>query len=102
MAAAVERGTGIVEIDALEFGREPVRIAFAPYLAIGDDVEARALLIEDREPCCIILRFRELLLVHTPEFAGAHARRKALGELRAVDQPFGLGIGSDQARGQHR
>src|SRR5207247_1677760 len=40
MARAVEPRARVLEIDPLERGREPVRIALAPDLAVGDDVEA--------------------------------------------------------------
>ena len=49
MAAAVERGAGIVDVDAVERGGEAVRVALAPHLAVGDDVEPGALLVADGE-----------------------------------------------------
>src|SRR6185436_13061775 len=92
MARAVERGAGIVDIDAFERGGEAVGVALAPDLAVGDDVDARFLLGADREPGCILLRFFQKRFVDTPKLSRAHARRKAAGELLAVDQPFRLGV----------
>ena len=46
-AGAVRRLAGIVEVDAVERGGEAVGIALAPLLAVGDDVEAGALLVAD-------------------------------------------------------
>ncbi len=47
MAGAVERGAGIVDVDAFQRGGEAVGVALAPLLAVGDDVEAGALLVAD-------------------------------------------------------
>ena len=96
MAGAVERRAGIVDVDAFERGGEAVGVAFAPHLAVGDDVESGALLVVDREQRRVVLRLREVLRRHGPQFLGAHARRKTAGELFAVDQPFRLGVGADQ------
>ena len=49
MAGAIERGARVVEIDAVERGREPVRVALATDLAVADDVDAGRLLRADRE-----------------------------------------------------
>src|SRR5437867_8141902 len=98
MARAVERGAGTVDIDAFERGGEAVGIAFAPELAVGDDVEARPLLRPDGEQRGVILRLGEIGLGDPPQLFRAHARRKAPGELFPVDQPFGLGITSHQRR----
>ena len=92
MAAPVERRAGIVDVDAVERGGEAVRVALAAHLAVGDDVEAGALLIADREDRRILLRLLEPLRLDAPEFLRPHARRKAAGELLAVDQPVGLRI----------
>ena len=59
MTGAVERGAGIVDIDALERGGEAIRIALAPHLAIGDDIETGALLVEDGDPGRVVLRLVE-------------------------------------------
>src|SRR5581483_11667767 len=48
----------------------------------------------------IVLRFLEEALLDPPKLARAHPRRKAPGELLAVDQPFGLRIAADERRGE--
>ena len=96
MAAAVERRAGIVDVDAFERGGEAVGVAFAAHLAVGDDVEAGALLVANREQRGVVLRLLETFGRDAPQLAGAHARREALGELLAVDQPVGLRIGADE------
>jgi hypothetical protein len=48
MAGAVERGARIVDVDALERRGEAVGVALAPHFAVGDDIEAGALLVADR------------------------------------------------------
>ena len=78
MAGAVERGAGIVDVDAFERGRKSVGIALAPLLAVGDDVEACTLLVADGEQCGVILRLLEIFRRDTPQFLGAYARRKTL------------------------
>ncbi len=47
---------GIVDVDAVERGGEAVGIALAPLLAVGDDVEAGALLVADGEQRGVVLR----------------------------------------------
>ena len=81
MAAAVERRAGIVDVDAFERGGEAVGIAFAPHLAVGDDVEPGALLVADGEQRGVVLRLLEQFRRNAPQLLGAHARRKAAGEL---------------------
>ena len=102
MTAAVERRTGVVQIDAFQFGRKPVRITFAADFAIGDDVESGPFLVEDRQTRGIVLCLQKPLRIDAPQLAGAHARRETLGQFRPVEQPIGLGIGSDKARRQYR
>ena len=102
MAGAVERRAGIVDVDAFERGGEAVGIALAPHLAVGDDVEAGALLVADREQRGIVLRLIQIFRRDPPQLLRAHARRKAAGELLAVDQPFRLGVGADERSGQKR
>ena len=96
MPGAVERAARIVDIDALERGGKTVRVALAANFAIRDDVEPGLLLSADREHGGIVLRLRQIRLLHAPELARAHPRREAAGELLAVDQPFGLRIAADQ------
>ena len=84
-----------------ERGGEAVGVALAPHLAVGDDVEPGALLVADGEQRGVVLRLVEPLRVDAPQLARAHARREAGGELLAVDQPVGLGVGADEAGGEH-
>src|SRR5688500_820448 len=100
MAGAVERGPRVVDVHALERGGVAVRVAFAADLAGGDDVEPRRLLRADREQGRVILRRFQERLLDAPELQGAHARRKAPRELLAVDEPFRLGVASDQGGGK--
>jgi uncharacterized protein (DUF433 family) len=59
-AVAPAHCRGVVEIDPRKGRGQPVRIAFAADLAIGDDVDAGALHIADREPSRIVLGTFEL------------------------------------------
>src|SRR2546422_3750339 len=67
MARAVERSAGMVDIDAFERGGEAVGIAFAPDLAVGDDVEAGPLLRPDGEQRGVVLRLGEIGLGNPPQ-----------------------------------
>ena len=102
VAAAVERGAGVVEVDAGERVGEAVGVALAPHLAVGDDVEPGPLLVADREQRRVVLRLLEPLRVDPPQLERPHAGREARGELLAVDEPVGLGVGADEARGKCR
>ena len=86
---------GIVDVDAVERGGEAVGIAFAPLLAVGDDVEPGALLVADGEDGGVVLRRFELVRRDEPEIVGAHARH-LFRQLGAVDQPVRLRIGTDE------
>ena len=94
MTGTVERRAGIVDVDAFERGGEAVGVAFAPLLAVGDDVEAGALLVADGDERGVVLRLLEKFRRDPPQFLGAHARRKAAGQLLAVDQPVRLRVGA--------
>ena len=100
MAAAVERGAGIVDVDAFERGGEAVGVALAPHFAVGDDVEPGALLGADGDERRVVLGLLEPFGRDAPELAHPDARRKAAGEILAVDQPVGLGVGADERRRQ--
>ena len=60
----------VVDVDAVERGGEAVRVALAAHLAVGDDVDAGALHVADREQRRVVLRLLE------PGFA-ARARSPA-------------------------
>jgi hypothetical protein len=96
MTRAVERRAGVVDVDAFERSGEPVGIAFAPHLAVGDDVEAGALLVADGDQRGVVLRLVEKFRRNPPELLGAHARRKPAGEPLTVDQPIRLCVGTDK------
>src|SRR5208337_3064816 len=100
MAGAVEGDAGIVDVDPFERRREPVRTAFAPDFAVGDDVQPRLFLQFDREHRRVVLRLGEIRLGDPPQLLRPHAGRKAAGELGPVDQPLGLRVGADQRRWQ--
>ena len=98
-AAAVEGGAGIHEVDAFERGGEAVRVAFAPHLAVRDDVDARLLHVADREPRGVVLRFLEVLLGDAPDLGSAYPRHLG-AEFCAVDEPIGLRIAADHGGGK--
>ena len=96
VAAAVERGAGIVDVDAFQRRREAVGVALAAHLAVGDDVEAGPLLIADGEERGVVLRLFEPFGRHPPQLQRPHPRREAAGELLPVDQPVRLRIRADE------
>ena len=53
--------------NAFERGRKTVGVAFAPYLAIGNDVDAGALHVADRKQRCIVLRLLQPGLGDAPQ-----------------------------------
>ena len=100
MAAAVERRARVVDVDARERGREPVRVALPARLAVRDDVEPGPLLVADREQRRVVLRLLQVLRVDAPQLGRAHARREPAAEALAIDQPVGLRVRADEARRQ--
>jgi hypothetical protein len=85
-------------VDAVERVREAVRVAFAAYLAIGDDVHAGTLLLANRFERRFVLGLLEALRRHPPNFLDADARRHHLGEQGAIDEPVGLRVAADDRR----
>ena len=97
-ARAARRRAGIGEVDALERQREPVGIAFAANLAVGDDVDAGLFEIVNREPRRVVLRRFALRFRNAP-----HLRRAdAWNSLRrfVIDEPARLRIGTDDGGGK--
>ena len=87
MPAAVERGAGVVDVDALERRGEVVGVRLPPHLAVGDDVEACLLLGADGQHRGVVLRLLEVLRRDPPQLAGAHPRREAAGQpARSISQ----------------
>ena len=97
-AAAIDGAAWIFHVDAVKRGGEAVGVAFAPLLAIGDDVEPGAFLIVNGDDGGVVLRRFELVGRDQPEIVRAHARH-LLRQLGAVDQPFGLRVGTDKRGG---
>src|SRR5262249_37030235 len=95
-AEPVRRLTWLVEVDAVERGREMVGVALARLLAVGHDVETGALLVAHRQDGRIVLRGLAMLPVDKPQVFGAQPHYR-FDELVAVDQPVRLRVGSDQA-----
>ena len=100
VAAAVERRPRVVDVDAREGGREPVGVALAALLAVGQDVEAGPLLVMDRDERGVILGLLEVLRVDPPQLRRAHPGREPVAEPGAVDEPVRLRVGADEARGE--
>jgi hypothetical protein len=92
---AIERDTGIVEVDAVEGGCEAIGIALPPHLAVGDDVDAGPLHVLDGEAGGVVLGLLEELLWNPPKLARPHPRRQPRSEPFPVDQPVGLRIAPD-------
>ncbi len=86
---------GPLGIDAGERVREAVGVALAAHLAVGDDVDARAFHIADRQKRRVVLRLLEPELGHAPDLLRADARRKASAQQVAVDEPIGLRMAPD-------
>src|SRR5262245_10382335 len=103
VAGAVERCAGIVDVNAVERGRKAIRVALAPDLAVGDDIEPGLLLRPDREQGRVVLRLLDPRLGNSPKFLRADTWWETPSELSAIDQPFRLRIATDQGREeQHR
>jgi hypothetical protein len=64
--AAVQRRSGVVQIDPVERRGETIRIAFAANFSVGDDVETRILLRLDRHDGGVFLRLRQVGCRHAP------------------------------------
>ena len=94
----IQRGAVVVHVDAVQRRGEAVGIAFAPHLAVGDDVEPGFFLLLDGDDGGIVPRLLQQFGLHLPQFHGARARREASRQLGAVDQPVGLRVGAYQAR----
>ena len=86
-------------IDALQRQREIVRIAFAPHLAVADDVDADPFQLADREDGRVVLRLLQVRRRDAPDLVRMDARHPMLFQRAAVDQPVGLRIAADDGGG---
>ena len=66
MATAVERCSGMIDVHAFVRRGEPIRVAFAPSLAIGNDIEAGAFLVPDCQDRRVVLRLFQPFGSDTP------------------------------------
>ncbi|MDN5932768.1 MAG: hypothetical protein L0I24_17165, partial [Pseudonocardia sp.] len=101
MSGAVQGGARVVDVDAVERGREMVGVALAAHLSVGDDVEPGAFLGADREHGGVVLGLGEMLGRGPPQLLRAHPRREPAGEAVPVDEPVGLGVAADERGGKH-
>ena len=85
---------GVVVVDAQKRGGEPIGIAFAAYLAVGNDVDAGAFHVADGEDGGVILRLLEIRLRNAPHFTQSHSRHDMLAQHFPVDEPIGLRVTS--------
>jgi hypothetical protein len=90
---------GVVGVDAFERSRKAVGVAFAANLAVGDDIDAGALHVADRDDRRVVLRLFQMLLGQAPHLVHAGARH-GFRQHGAIDQPFRLRIASDHRRRQ--
>ena len=96
VARTVERFARVVDVDARQRRGETVGIAFAAHFAVGDDVEPGPFLVADRQDGGVVLGFFQVFRIDAPQLLGPRARREPPGQLGAVKQPVGLGVGADQ------
>ncbi len=102
LAGPADDGAGIVEVDAFERRREAIEVAFAPHLAVADDVDAGALLIVNRDQRRIVLGLFEEFGRDAPELAHPDPRRRAGAEQSPIDQPVRLRVRADERGRQQR
>ena len=100
MPAAIQSGSRIVDIDSVERCGEAVGIAFAPHLAVGDDVDAGLLLRLDGHESGVVLRLLKKIRGNSPQFSRPNARWKSAGESGTVDEPFRLRVATDYRCGK--
>ena len=100
LARAAEDLGGVVEVHAVERGREAVGVALPADLAVGDDVDAGALHVADGEEGRVVLRGLEEVGGDTPEVGCADARGEAVAQHVAVEEPVRLGEAAHDRRGE--
>jgi hypothetical protein len=73
-AIPVDHRARLFDVDAVERGGETIGIAFAPLLAVGDDVEAGALLVAYCKDRGVVLCRFKLVRCDKPQVVGPHPR----------------------------
>ena len=86
----------VVDVHAVECGREAVGIAFAPDLAIAHDINARALLVLYRQDGGIVLSLLQVRGVDAPQLPCLSAGWDHLRQAPAIDQPIRLRVAAHQ------
>src|SRR5204862_7837460 len=71
-----------------------VGVALAAHLAVGDDVDARALHVADGDQRRVILRLLQILVFHFPNFRGSNPRNLSPGRC-GLDQEGGRRLAAD-------
>src|SRR6201988_4434340 len=94
VAGARHDDGGIVGIDAVKRGGEAVGVAFAADFAVGDDIDAGALHVTDRDDGRVILRLLQMFDRQPPHLMHGGARHR-FRQHGAVDQPVRLRIAAD-------
>ena len=89
---------GVVDVDAVERGREAVEVALAPDLSVRHDVEAGRLLLAHRLVRRVVLRLLEVRLGHAPDGVEPDARRVPRQHHLPVHQPVRLRQAPDDGR----
>ena len=90
VSGPVESDSRLVEIDAVERGREPVRIALPAHLAVRHHVDSGSLHVGHSQPRRVVLGLFEMVCRDAPQLECSHARRQATPEPFAIDQPVRL------------
>ncbi len=88
---------GLRDIDAFERGGEAIRIAFAPHLAVGDDIDAGPLHITDGDDGGVVLRLLKILLRHAPHLFRRTRARPSTASSGSTSQS-GWGYLADDGR----
>ena len=96
MPAAVQRGTRVVDVNAVQRGGEPVGVALPANLAVGHDVQPGQFLGPDGEQGRVLLRLVQVIGRHPPQLGGADAGREAVAQAAAVDEPVRLRVAANQ------
>ena len=91
---------GMFQIETSERRRKVIGIAFPSHLTVGNDIDAGALLISDREQSGVVLRLDEPRFGDTPDVACTHTRHDLGFEQIVIDQPGRLRIAADDGGGE--